>query len=101
MGSQHVSQVPTVFSNMFSIAPHFAPHMLCPKFYSCNLYICTPKGGGVNNIYYFWDYPQLDLVFCDEPIKDAHHKGRTFAGWVSPQLINTPITNHINNKVDW
>jgi hypothetical protein len=40
----------------------------------------------------FWDYPQLDLVFCDEPIKDAHHKGKTFAGWVSPQLINTPTT---------
>ncbi len=30
--------------------------------------------------------------FCDEPMKDAHHKGKTCAGWVSPQLINTPIT---------
>jgi hypothetical protein len=25
-------------------------------------------------------------------MKDAHHKGKTCAGWVSPQLINTPIT---------
>jgi hypothetical protein len=70
--------------------------MLCPKFYSCNLYIYIhPQRRRREQYILFWDYPQRDLVFCDEPIKDAHHKGRTFVGWVSPQLINTPTTTLI------
>jgi hypothetical protein len=66
--------------------------MLCPKFYTCNLYIYiyiyTPPKEEECTTYTILGYPQLDLVFCDEPIKDVHHKGKTFAGW-----LGVPTTN--------
>ncbi len=63
MGFQSIPQVPNVFPSMFLTLSH----VLCPKFYSCNLYN-QPKGGDYNTFY-------LGLFqSLDGPIKDAHHK---------------------------
>jgi hypothetical protein len=53
---QHVLQVFYVFSNLFSIAPHFIPNAL-PKFYSCNL--DNQVKGGITT-YSFWECWKID-----------------------------------------
>ncbi len=61
-----------VFPSMFLTLSH----VLCPKFYSCNLYN-QPKGGDYNTCFFG------TVQSLDGPIKDAHHKRKEFELWGS------------------
>jgi hypothetical protein len=58
-GSQHVPNSSSLYPIFFAISSTLVT------------YISSPKEE--HTTYLFWDYPKVDLFFCDGPIKDAHH----------------------------
>jgi hypothetical protein len=78
MGCQRPSQGPNAFHNMFPIAPHFVPQMICPTLTSWNLHSWANIGAYMflclEWIFLHWGVLKVSDLFCDGPIKVAHCK---------------------------
>jgi len=86
--------VPNKFSKCSPSSQCFPQHvrltlsnMICPNFYSCNLYK-QPKRGDFYSIYLFGDCLKLDKIFCAGWIKGAHHKRKKLHWGVGGGLHN-------------
>jgi hypothetical protein len=79
-------------TNSFENKVSLSPWLLCVLVHFCNEFLtfveinklsCKSEGSTLvtyisspkeeHTTYLFWDYPKVDLFFCDRPIKDAHH----------------------------
>ncbi len=79
-GCQYVPQVPNVFPNMFSIAPHLYPHMLWQMLSSFHLQV-GEKGGGT---LYF--KIEAFILGCIGLLQKGEKK-KKMKTWKAPHLI--------------